>query len=70
MKRNLGSADVFVRFMAGLAFFFSIFINETGPAGMAVLALITLVLWISCMLRSCPLYSLLNISTASKGPTL
>ena len=68
MKRNMGSADRIVRFLAAAAMIALYFTGTvTGTWGIVLLVLAGVFI-ISSLVSFCPLYTLLGIKTCSTMP--
>lgn len=63
MKKNVGDADSFIRFMVGLAFLLNIIILEPPFIQLLILLVLGLFILKSAFTRSCPLYIPLNVNT-------
>lgn len=69
MKRNMGSADRIVRFLAAAAMIALYFTGTvTGTWGIVLLVLAGVFI-ITSLVSFCPLYTLLGIKTCSTRPT-
>ena len=64
MQKNMGSADVFVRSLIGIAFLINIIILEPGVGGV-LLFLLGAILIASAWYAYCPLYTALGICTCT-----
>jgi len=62
MKMNVGSADRLIRVLIGLALFSLVFLLE-GPSRW--LGLIGVVPLLTALVRYCPLYSILGVSSCA-----
>lgn len=60
MKENMGSADSYLRFLVGLAFFINIPILEPNAVGTIILLALGIIMWVSAWTHYCPAYSLIN----------
>jgi len=67
MEKNVGLADSFVRFQAGIAMLTNIIILETGIIGSLILIVLAFILIKSAVSRYCPLYTALKITTVPKS---
>lgn len=61
MTVNVGESDRMIRFIAGA------FLALIGAAKSTLLLFLAIVLLATAYLRTCPLYSLLNINTAKQS---
>ena len=64
MKKNVGKADAFIRFMLGIAFLLQFMIFDVSKIGLVIILTAGLLLLKSAFTRYCPLYTLLGICTA------
>ena len=60
MKRNIGTADRVIRFLLGLGLLGAIFLVEGSIRWFGLIGLVPL---LTAMVGTCPLYSLLRLST-------
>jgi hypothetical protein len=60
MKRNVGTADRAIRFLLGLGLLSAIFLVEGSARWFGLIGLVAL---LTATVGSCPLYSLLGLST-------
>lgn len=66
MKRNVGTIDQYVRIVAGLALVAFAFQDGTPIRGLHWLGLVGIVFLLTALLRTCPLYTGLGISTCER----
>jgi len=66
MIANVGKTDSFIRYMIGVALLLNITILETGTVGTVILLALGLINLYTAYRKSCPMYNVLNISTAEK----
>jgi len=65
MKKNMGTADRFIRTVLAIVFIYLYYTNVvTGALGIALLAIGGIFL-LTSIIGSCPLYSLIGIKTCS-----
>ncbi|MBL7763837.1 MAG: DUF2892 domain-containing protein [Chitinophagaceae bacterium] len=65
MKKNMGTADRFIRIILAIVFFYLYYTNVvTGVFGI-VLLVIGGIFLLTSIIGSCPLYSLIGIKTCS-----
>jgi len=64
MKKNIGSADSYLRFMVGLAFLINIYILETGAVATVILLGLGIVMWVTAWTHFCGAYVPINFSSA------
>lgn len=65
MKKNMGTADRFIRIILAIVFFYLYYTNVvTGVFGIVLLVIGGIFLFTS-IIGSCPLYSLIGIKTCS-----
>ena len=63
MKKNVGSADRYIRFIFGVAFLLNIIITNPPFIELLVLLIIGLILIKTSFTGSCPLYLILKVNT-------
>ena len=63
MKKNVGAADRYVRFIIGFGFVMSIFSLEPSKLGIFILLALGLLLWFTVYTQYCFLYDILKINT-------
>jgi hypothetical protein len=63
MKKNVGSADRYIRFIIGLGFIMNIFSLETAKLGTFILLALGLAMFYSAYTGYCFLYDMLKINT-------
>lgn len=65
MKKNMGTADRFIRTILAIVFIYLYYTNVvTGALGIAILAIGGIFL-LTSIIGSCPLYTLIGINTCS-----
>ena len=62
-KQNVGGIDRFLRILVGMVLIGMVFVGPKTPWGW-----IGLVPFLTGVLRSCPVYSLIGMSTCWRGP--
>ena len=67
MKRNVGAADRYVRFMIGLAFIMLIFTIEPTRFGTFVLLALGAIVWNTVYTGYCFFYDILGITTTGEA---
>ena len=63
MKKNVGAADRYIRYLIGLAFFLNIFSLEPSKFGTFVLIALGCIAWFTAYTQYCAVYDLLKINT-------
>ncbi len=67
MKKNVGTADRYIRVLIGVSFLINIFILKPGAIGTIILLALGLALLYSAYSGYCWIYDLLKISTCKKS---
>lgn len=67
MKKNLGSADRYIRVLIGVSFLLNIIIIKPGAIGTVILLALGLGILYSAYSGYCFIYDLLKISTCNKN---
>ena len=63
MKKNIGSTDKLIRFLAGVTIMVLFYIGKLSGAPAFILLAVAGVLLLTRLFNVCPLYSLLGINT-------
>jgi len=66
-KKNVGTADRYIRVLIGVSFLINIFILKPGAIGTIILLALGLALLYSAYSGYCWIYDLLKISTCKKS---
>jgi hypothetical protein len=60
MKKNMGTADVIIRWILGIILLLLLFLDHSGIRWIGLLGIVFIV---TALFRYCPLYSLFKINT-------
>ncbi len=66
MKKNVGSADRFIRFLIGIAFLVNIIVLKPGTTGIIILAVAGAALLATSFIGFCSLYLPFNVCTVER----
>ena len=66
MKKNVGSADAYLRFMIGFAFIMNIFVLNPGAVGIIILLVLGIGMMFTAFAGYCWLYDLIKVDTCKK----
>ncbi len=69
MKKNLGTLDMALRILAAVVIGILLLTGVLAGAAATILGVVAIVLLLTGVVRFCPLYYLLKISTRKDSPT-